>query len=159
MYLHNNWANKTIIETCSALTDEQLGADPVTGTYGTIADTIHHLVRAQGRYAWRLTGDESFTSWAPDEIPGLDVLAKQVDTSGEALIKLAKGADSLKPFQTEFDGDRYSVDPSVILIQVINHATEHRAHIMTAMTTLGIEPPELDGWNYGDYSGLMTKTT
>ncbi len=38
----------------------------------------------------------------------------------------------------------------ILLTQVINHATEHRAQIMAILTQLGIEPPELDAWTYFD---------
>ena len=37
---------------------------------------------------------------------------------------------------------------SIILIQAINHATEHGAHVMTIITQLGIEPPDVSGWEY-----------
>jgi uncharacterized damage-inducible protein DinB len=37
---------------------------------------------------------------------------------------------------------------SIILIQAINHATEHRAHVMTIITQMGIEPPDVSGWEY-----------
>ncbi|MCP4140149.1 MAG: hypothetical protein GY755_07650 [Chloroflexi bacterium] len=31
-----------------------------------------------------------------------------------------------------------------------NHAIEHRSQIMTILTQLGIQPPDLDGWTYFD---------
>ncbi|MCB0009269.1 MAG: hypothetical protein KDE04_22550 [Anaerolineales bacterium] len=34
------------------------------------------------------------------------------------------------------------------LLQAINHATEHRAHVMTALTQLGLTPPDLSAWRY-----------
>jgi uncharacterized damage-inducible protein DinB len=37
----------------------------------------------------------------------------------------------------------------VPMIQAINHATEHRVHIAAILTQLGVEPPTLDGWQYG----------
>ncbi len=38
----------------------------------------------------------------------------------------------------------------LILTQAINHATEHRAQIMTILTQLGIEPPDLSGWAFSN---------
>ena len=46
------------------------------------------------------------------------------------------------------------IPASVILVQAINHATEHRAHATTILTQLGIEPPAIDGWEHGGLSGL-----
>lgn len=41
------------------------------------------------------------------------------------------------------------IDPRVVLVQAINHATEHRTQIFTILTQQGLEPPVLDGWTYG----------
>ena len=42
---HHVWATLTIIDTCSALTPEQLETT-VPGTYGSILDTVRHTVGA-----------------------------------------------------------------------------------------------------------------
>jgi uncharacterized damage-inducible protein DinB len=36
------------------------------------------------------------------------------------------------------------------MVQIINHATEHREQIKSMLTSLGITPPSIDGWDYGD---------
>jgi uncharacterized damage-inducible protein DinB len=36
---------------------------------------------------------------------------------------------------------------------VIHHGTDHRSQICTALTVLGIEPPAIDVWDYGDTVG------
>jgi uncharacterized damage-inducible protein DinB len=46
--------------------------------------------------------------------------------------------------------DGYYVEPWVILVQIINHATEHREQIKSMLTALGITPPSIDGWDYGE---------
>jgi uncharacterized damage-inducible protein DinB len=52
--------------------------------------------------------------------------------------------------QLDWDGTLREVPKTVILAQVINHATEHRAQIMAMMTQIGVEPPELSSWLYFD---------
>jgi uncharacterized damage-inducible protein DinB len=47
-------------------------------------------------------------------------------------------------------GEMYEMPVSLFLVQAINHATDHRTQIKTALTQAGIEPPELDGWNWDD---------
>ena len=37
---HNNWANLRIIQACSALSDEQLDAEPQSATKGSIRRTL-----------------------------------------------------------------------------------------------------------------------
>jgi hypothetical protein len=41
------------------------------------------------------------------------------------------------------------VEPWVIMVQVINHATEHREQIKSLITFLGVTHPKIDGWSYG----------
>jgi uncharacterized damage-inducible protein DinB len=36
---------------------------------------------------------------------------------------------------------------------VVHHGTDHRSQICTALTTLGIEPPLIDVWDYGEAVG------
>jgi uncharacterized damage-inducible protein DinB len=40
---------------------------------------------------------------------------------------------------------------------MFNHGTEHRSQVATILTTLGIEPPELSGWEWGLASDRMRK--
>ena len=51
--------------------------------------------------------------------------------------------------------DDFYVDPSVVILQVINHAHEHREQIKSMLTALGIEPPEIASWEYGEAVGSL----
>jgi uncharacterized damage-inducible protein DinB len=42
------------------------------------------------------------------------------------------------------------VEPWVVIVQIINHATEHREQICSMLNALGITPPDMDGWAYGE---------
>jgi len=55
LFEHNNWANLRIIEACSALSDEQLDAEPQSVTKGSIRRTLVHLVSSQRSYLGTLT--------------------------------------------------------------------------------------------------------
>src|SRR5687768_18366080 len=55
LFEHNNWANLQIIQVCSALSDEQLDAEPQSVTRGTIRRTLVHLVSSQYSYLRTLT--------------------------------------------------------------------------------------------------------
>ena len=41
------------------------------------------------------------------------------------------------------------VEPWVVMVQIINHATEHREQIKSMLSALGVTPPDIDGWDYG----------
>jgi uncharacterized damage-inducible protein DinB len=36
---------------------------------------------------------------------------------------------------------------SLILLQAVNHGTEHHPQVATILTQLGIDPPAMDGWH------------
>lgn len=50
-FAHHIWATERLIDECAALTPEQLKT-PAPGTYGSIIDTLRHLVTTD---SWYLT--------------------------------------------------------------------------------------------------------
>lgn len=144
---HNNWANLRLLEACGSLSDEQLDFQPHSAVHGTIRAMLRHLATSQEDYLWMLTRfDHPPERGDPLSLAELrDVLTQ----SGGALVVAAQGgpADRLPAPIHLTDG--YTVEPWVILTQVINHATEHREQIKSILSALGKEPPRLDGWVYG----------
>jgi uncharacterized damage-inducible protein DinB len=47
-------------------------------------------------------------------------------------------------------GEPFRLPAWVVLLQAVFHATEHRQQVATALTNLGVEPPEPDFWAYWD---------
>ena len=70
--------------------------------------------------------------------------------TGKGFIEWAQKVQAEDTVTIDWDGTPREVPKTVIMTQVINHATEHRAQIMVIMTQLGIQPPDLDGWTYFD---------
>ncbi len=146
LFEHNNWANIKMIETCSALSDEQLDAEPGSATKGTIRETLRHLVASQMGYLSLLTGVNYRPKWeAP---PPLAELQEAARASGEELLALARDERRI-PVTRLRTSDGFYVEPWVLMVQIINHATEHREQISSMLTALRVTPPELDGWNFG----------
>jgi uncharacterized damage-inducible protein DinB len=56
------------------------------------------------------------------------------------------------------DGSSSRAPLGIRLNQVLQHGTDHRSQVCTALTTLGIEPPELDLWAYAWSKGWLTET-
>ena len=146
LFEHNNWANLRMVDACSTLSDEQLDSEPRSATIGSIRQTLSHLAGAQAGYLSLLT--------LPVEerirhSPAFDELQGSVTKSGEGLLELARGEQ--KPLSSQLQTrDGFYVEPWVVMVQIINHATEHREQISSMLSALGITPPDLDGWSYGD---------
>ena len=145
IFHHNRWANERLLEACRNLTDEQRAAT-VEGTYGELGYTLVHIVRAESYYVKLLTGWQPPVRWEiPGPWPGIDVLLERSRFTGDRLAEVADELDPEAVLQIEED----EVPTSVVLVQAINHATEHRSQAATILTQLGIEPPPVDGWNFG----------
>ena len=152
LFEHNNWANQKIIETCLTLTDEQLDAAPQSATEGSIRSTLSHLVSAQYGYLRLLSlpleerKDRVTVEFAD--------LHESLMTSGEKLLELARNVSRLPESRLQ-TRDEYYVEPWVIMVQIINHATEHREQIKSMLTALGVTPPSIDGWDYGEVANAL----
>ena len=152
LFEHNNWANLQIIQACSTLSEEQLNADPQTATKGSIRSTLQHLINSQEDYLSQLMGIEPRFDWqAP---PNFDELQQAARNTGEGLIALTRNGAN-KSLQTQFQKDGYSVEPWLVMVQTINHATEHREQIKSMLSDLGITPPRIDGWAYGRVTNAL----
>lgn len=147
LFRHNRWANEVLLEACRVLTEEQRAAT-VDGTYGELGYTLIHIVRAESWYLKLLTGWEPPVRWEiPGPWPGIDVLLERSRFTGDRLVEVVDGLDPAAVLDVGDD----KVPTSVVLVQVINHATEHRSQAATILTQLGIQPPPIDGWNFGGF--------
>lgn len=154
LFLHNTWANLKMVEKCATLTDTQLDAQPHGATRGTIRETVYHIVNSQVGYLSLLSGKPRLFQW--QGTASFDDLRKAAQASGDGLIALIKDDSSPALRHRLQTKDGYLVEPWVVLVQVINHATEHREQINSMLTALGIAPLELDGWSFGDATGALT---
>ena len=155
LFKHNRWANLRLLDVCEQLDATQLERT-VVGTYGSIRDTFLHLVAAEGRYVALLSDQQpdqtfgeriGFTNW--------EDLRERARQSGEALITMAEGFDASRVLRGVRNGEPYVMSALVPMLQAINHATEHRVHMASILTQAGIEPPNLDGWQYGREELIM----
>ena len=55
------------------------------------------------------------------------------------------------------DGSETRAPMSIRLAQALHHGTDHRSQICTALTTLGMEPPFIDVWDYGEQDGRVVE--
>ena len=145
LFEHNNWANLQIIKACTALSDEQLDAEPQSATQGSIRSTLEHLVTSQRGYLALLTLPVEARPTTPLALQELEESAR---LSGDGLLALLHEPHNF-PKDRLRTRNGYFVEPWVVMIQIINHATEHREQIKSMLSALGVTPPDIDGWDYG----------
>lgn len=153
-FRHSAWATDLVLTTCQGLTDEQLNAT-VSGTFGSIINTLRHLVAADANYYRRLSGET--VDWYSDAIESADVatLATHADDmAGRWQRFLATPFDAERTFVIPWDeGTERDVPAGVVLVQALHHAGEHRTQVCTTLTAIGIPPLELGAWEYAADTG------
>lgn len=145
---HHIWATERLIDVCAELTPDQVGA-PVPGTYGSILGTLRHLVSSDG---WYLTFFRDWTNLIDEDGDAtLSELRSAIAANGAAWMELlAADPDPERDVLEHGDGWVFHAPLGFRLAQVVHHGTDHRSQICTGLTSLGIEPPEIDLWVYGE---------
>jgi uncharacterized damage-inducible protein DinB len=161
LFRHKTWATLRLIETCQALGDDVLDLT-TPGTYGTIRDTLQHLVGADASYLATVTGERPAQAWPHDPVP-LKELARLTLQLGLRWEAVAEDPEAASREITTTDGWR--TPAAVPIAQAIHHAECHRGHVMSVLGAHGVETPgldigeDLDVWHHGIATGLMQEVT
>ena len=151
LYRHKTWATLRLIEHCQGLDDEHLDAT-LPGTFGTIRDTLRHLVNSEEGYFAILTG-ERLSEPLPDGPVPLAELAQRIRRLGPRWEVLAQDTDLPAREVTSRDGWRML--GAVPMTQAIHHADDHRSHVLSILGARGLAVPDLGVWDYAEAAGLM----
>ena len=147
-FAHHVWATDRLLEACAALSPEQLQA-PAPGAYGSVAATLRHLVATD---VWYLTFFPVEQPPAIDENAevSLDDLRAAIARNGPLWSSVVAAAvDGDEAIVEHGDGWEFHSPLGLRLAQALHHGTDHRSQVCTALTSFGIEPPEIDLWAYG----------
>jgi uncharacterized damage-inducible protein DinB len=154
---HHVWATLRVFDACEPLSPEQLEAT-APGTYGSIIETLRHTVGADAAYLWVLSdGRRSQIQEEEMDLPALR--AVMVENGPMWAELLAQNPDmSRMVVRHRDDGSESHAPLGIRLAQAVHHGTDHRSQICTVLTTLGVEPPEIDVWAYGRQVGRAFET-
>jgi uncharacterized damage-inducible protein DinB len=157
-FRHHVWATIRLVDACAALDDAQL-ATSVPGTYGSIIDTLRHIVDGDVFYVNVLRGGEPepFDKYGSD-IPTLRAVLEAHDPVWQDLV-----AGDLDPATdvVEYEDSGYETHAplGIRLAQALYHGTDHRSQVCTALTALGVEPPPIDVLDFGFLAGRVVEIT
>jgi uncharacterized damage-inducible protein DinB len=147
----NNWANQQLLAACQGLSESELDTT-MPGAYGSIRQTLRHIIRAETYYVRRLTGkppDPPPFQWdAKPSVAEIKAYAAQV---GEALVDVANRVGLTdRVDDDDNEGKPVQYHALAVFIQIVEHGIEHRTNITTILNT-GLAPaPDLQGWGYLD---------
>jgi uncharacterized damage-inducible protein DinB len=156
-FAHHAWATLQVLDVCDSLDAEQLET-AVPGTYGSILETLRHTVGADASYLFVVSGgrppaiDEDQMSVAE--------LRSVMEGHGAAWASILDD-ERLDPgsvlVRRRDDGSETQAPATIRLAQALHHGTDHRSQICTALTTIGVEPPAIDVWDFGLLDGRVVE--
>ena len=154
---HHIWATQRVIDACLELEPGQLETN-VPGTYGSIIDTMRHTVGADCGYLYSLTGGTR-PEIEEDQFD-LAQLRAEIERNGpEWATLLAQDLDPDRDVVRHRDDGTDSHAPlGIRLAQILHHGTDHRSQICTALTSIGVTPPEIDVWDFAEQDGRLSVT-
>jgi uncharacterized damage-inducible protein DinB len=127
---YNLWANLELLKACEGLSEAQLQTS-APGAFGTIRDTLMHLIGSEEYYLFLLSGQKVPAPFGRGDHPSVAEIRRYAEHVSE-----------------EDNGQVYTYKAVVVLIEVINHGVEHRTNVTTILAQLGITTPGIDGWGY-----------
>jgi len=153
MFEYNAWPNGRIIDACRDLSDAQLDA-PGADTYGSIRSTLLHTVCGQYSFLARLGGSAQDARAYSTPWSGLDALAGVVAETSKELTAAAAALGDDADVVLAFQGKNFRYQKSFFLLHAIQHGIEHRTQIGMMLARLGLEAPDLDGWEFAGSAGF-----
>jgi uncharacterized damage-inducible protein DinB len=156
-FAHHVWATLRVIDVCLPLSPDQL-ASGAQGTYGSIIETLRHLVGADASYLSVLTdGNVAPIDEQAMELPELRAAMESHGPVWASLVAQNLDPDEMVVRHRD-DGSESRAPRSIRVAQVLHHGTDHRSQVCTILTTLGIEPPLIDVWDFAEQDGRLVET-
>ena len=149
LYRHHKWANLTLIDHLAGMTPEDL-ARRAPGGFGTIHETLFHMVANEARFIESFDGATIELQPMPSELPSCGALREMAARQGDRLIQLAETQTEDSQVSGTFNGQPYTMPAFLPLFQSYHHGVEHRTNITSILATYDLPTPNLDLWSYQD---------
>lgn len=144
---HMAWADDRFVALLETLPDEawraKLGADD-----WHVAALAFHLVASADWYCYMLGQPLHFTS-EPESIAEVRSHLPRLKEFNDYLLAQADLDDAVVTY--EDDGETRSSRRSIVLMQALIHAVEHRTQAIAALTLRGFEAPTMDAFSTWPY--------
>jgi uncharacterized damage-inducible protein DinB len=147
LYEYDAWANARTLKACAALTPEQFTRN-LGNSFGSVRDTLVHILGAQMVWIVRLTGGAPAGMPSPEGYPDLaSVRAKWGETEPtlQAYVSALKPEDVGRTLEyRNLKGILFRDQIGNILQHLANHGSYHRGQVTTLLRQLGAAPVSTD---------------
>lgn len=146
-FQYNHWANQELMGICIRLSDVIITAN-IPGSYGSIRDTIAHILKAEISFLKRIHGVYPEPDFKWENNPSLSQMMAYEASLNEALLDTLQRVPATQNVHEEGDGWTFDYQARLIYMSVVYHGIAHRTDITTVLNNKGVSLPELDVWGY-----------
>lgn len=147
LYEYDAWANARTLKACAALTQEQFTRN-LGNSFGSVRDTLVHIVGAQMIWLERLHGGSPAGLPKPDAYPDMAAVQAQYAETESKLSSYVRGLSvaDLERFHEyrNLKGTLFRDQIGHILQHIANHGSYHRGQVTTLLRQLGATPVSTD---------------
>jgi uncharacterized damage-inducible protein DinB len=147
LYDYGYWANKKLFQVISQLTPEQF-TQPVAGSYGSIRNTMVHVLSAEWGWLDRCGGPERGPRLNPDDFPTVESLIEawnKVELYVRGFLSKLKDEDLARHVDCTMGQAETRFMPLGQLMQhAANHGVHHRGQVALLLRSLGHAPGNFD---------------
>ena len=147
LVLYGQWANQRLMAICMNL-GEDLLATRIPGAYGSIPETVGHLLRAEAGFLKRIHGTGPQPAFKWEDGPSLAQMATFAAEVGEAFMDTLQRVPPTQNVHEEENGRTFDYQARQLYMAVVYHGIAHRTDITTFLNNQGVTLPELDVWGY-----------
>jgi len=148
LFEYTIWARDLLLGVIKKLDEDAQRKAPKGGVYGSIYDTLSHLDVSEWLWIRRCLGE------SPTRLPGSEDFASMrvlIDWWNQAHADATSYLGSLTDADLEQEVTYTAPDGKTrtrkvwhMLLQVVNHQTEHRSQIATMLGQMELEVPQMD---------------
>ena len=159
LYDYGYWANAKLFERLSQLTTEEL-VRPVAGSYGSLRNTLVHMMSAEGGWLERCGGPKRGAPLKPEDFATFDsITGYWVQQERKVRAFLGGLADADLSRRMEFTVPQVSFSAVMPLGEMLHHAAihsvHHRGQVTLILRELGHVPGNVDIlFYYADRSAI-----
>ena len=146
-YGYNDWANEKILAVVSQLTQEEF-TQPVSGSYGSVRNTLVHILSAEWGWLDRCGGHPRGPALQAADYPNLTTLLarwNEVETHRKAFLATLTDEDLARPISFTLPNiPTQTMKLGELLHHAAIHAVHHRGQIALLLRALGKTPGNFD---------------
>jgi uncharacterized damage-inducible protein DinB len=147
LFQFNQWADTRMLDTCTALTNEQFTRN-LGSSFGSVRDTVTHLYGAEWVWNERFQGRSPSALLSSATFPDLASIRAKLEEMDlyyiDYVSKLTQqDLDRIIRYKS-FAGDEFSNPLWQSLHHLNNHASYHRGQVVTMLRQLGVKPVSTD---------------